>query len=310
MTNLNQYLTSVLKASNDVNELRLLAGTRAFDWFSVYLENHNAGIHRYRANTATLFYQVQGTANIKVNGKILTLGAGNLLLFNPRQEYEVVKQPAATILAKIKFKPSFNYQSFLENLVYQSAREDEIIAKLLTKLNQDGLLLFKNTQVSQPSQLMQKLLNDYLNDEVFVRSLIVAEVTTVVILSLQEQSLLSSIALSHNKFAGTALDHYLDVHFRDVTLTQAANYFALNPNYFSNLVKQKTGKSFVEHVDERRMQEARNLLAQPNISLKEIISRVGYSSKSFFYKKFNEYYHQTPAEMRRELFRQANINLK
>lgn len=58
------------------------------------------------------------------------------------------------------------------------------------------------------------------------------------------------------------------------------------------------------------MQEARNLLAQPNISLKEIINRVGYSSKSFFYKKFNQYYGETPAAMRERLFRQANINLK
>ena len=81
-------------------------------------------------------------------------------------------------------------------------------------------------------------------------------------------------------------------------------------HYFSSLVKQKTGKSFVEHVDERRMLEARSLLARPDISVKEIITRVGYSGKSFFYKKFSEYYHETPVQMRAELFRQANINLK
>ena len=76
------------------------------------------------------------------------------------------------------------------------------------------------------------------------------------------------------------------------------------------MVQAKTGKSFVDHVGARRMQEARELLAQPDISLKEIISRVGYSSKSFFYKKFNQYYNMTPAAMRKELFRQANINLR
>ncbi|MEB3365089.1 hypothetical protein SDC49_20640 [Lactobacillus sp. R2/2] len=32
------------------------------------------------------------------------------------------------------------------------------------------------------------------------------------------------------------------------------------------------------------MQEARSLLARPDISVKEIITRVGYSGKSFFYK--------------------------
>ncbi len=122
--------------------------------------------------------------------------------------------------------------------------------------------------------------------------------------------MVTSAGLNKTKFEGSALDNYIDTHFANITLTQAAKYFGFNPNYFSNMVKRKTGKSFVDHVDERRMQEARNLLAQPDISLKEIIARVGYSSKSFFYKKFNQYYHQTPATMREELFRQANINLK
>ena len=49
----------------------------------------------------------------------------------------------------------------------------------------------------------------------------------------------------------------------------------------------------------------------PNyVSLKEIIETIGYSSKSFFYKKFKHYYGMTPAEMRKRLFREAHINLK
>ncbi|MBA1392461.1 AraC family transcriptional regulator, partial [Lactobacillus sp. XV13L] len=99
-------------------------------------------------------------------------------------------------------------------------------------------------------------------------------------------------------------------NYASISLDKTAKHFGFNPKYFSSLVKQKTGKSFVEHVDERRMEEARNLLARPDISVKEIIRRVGYSGKSFFYKKFNEYYHETPVQMRAELFRQANINLK
>ena len=79
---------------------------------------------------------------------------------------------------------------------------------------------------------------------------------------------------------------------------------------FSTMVKEKTGKSFVEHVDDRRMREARRLLAKPNVSLKDIIETIGYSSKSFFYKKFKHYYGMTPAEMRKRLFREAHINLK
>ena len=149
-----------------------------------------------------------------------------------------------------------------------------------------------------------------LNNDLFATALIQAELTVMLIISIRTQRMATPTNLDKTKFEKKSLDNYIDAHFADVSLADAAKYFGFNPNYFSNMVKAKTGKSFVDHVDERRMQEARELLAQPDISLKEIIGRVGYSSKSFFYKKFNQYYHMTPAAMREELFRQANINLK
>ncbi len=157
---------------------------------------------------------------------------------------------------------------------------------------------------------MQHIIGGYLNNDLFTKALIQAELTTMLIISIRTQRMATPTSLDKTKFEKKTLDNYIDLHFADVSLSDAAKYFGFNPNYFSNMVKAKTGKSFVDHVDDRRMQEARELLAQPDISLREIIGRVGYSSKSFFYKKFNQYYHITPAAMRAELFRQANINLK
>ena len=163
--------------------------------------------------------------------------------------------------------------------------------------------------MSRSAQIMKKIIDEYLNQNLFVENMVLAELSILFVAALRNKDF-EKAPTSAPKFAQTALEQYIDENFADVTLNEAAKHFGLNPNYFSTLVKQKTGKSFVEHVDERRMQEARNLLARPDISVKEIITRVGYNGKSFFYKKFGEYYHETPVQMRAELFRQANINLK
>lgn len=308
---LDQYLTSVLKSnSTDKNEIKLEAGNPNFDLFTIYLENHNTGVHRYRMDVSTILYVVKGTVTIKSGEKVIAMKSGNVLLLTEGSKYEISKQGKDTVLTKLKFKPGFRYRKYFNDFSYQGKDEVRVIKQIVDSLNNEHVLWLKNSQLTRASQVMQHIIGGYLNNDLFAKALIRAELTVMLIISIRTQRMATPTNLDKTKFEKKSLDNYIDMHFADVSLTQAAKYFGFNPNYFSNMVKAKTGKSFVDHVDERRMQEARVLLAQPDVSLKEIIGRVGYSSKSFFYKKFNQYYHMTPAAMREELFRQANINLK
>ena len=308
---LDQYLASILKSnSTDRNEIKLEAGNPDFDLFTIYLENHNTGIHRYQMDVSTILYVAKGTVTIKSGEKIITMKSGNVLLLTEGWKYEVKSQKEDSVLVKLKFKPGFAYREYFKYFSYKGKRENKVIEQIIDSLDNEHVLWLKNNQITRASQVMQHIIGGYLNKDLFATALIQAELTVMLIISIRTQRMATPTNLDKTKFEKKSLDNYIDAHFADVSLADAAKYFGFNPNYFSNMVKAKTGKSFVDHVDERRMQEARELLAQPDISLKEIIGRVGYSSKSFFYKKFNQYYHMTPAAMREELFRQANINLK
>lgn len=308
---LDQYLASILKSnSTDRNEIKLEAGNPDFDLFTIYLENHNTGIHRYQMDVSTILYVAKGTVTIKSGEKIITMKSGNVLLLTEGWKYEVKSQKEDSVLVKLKFKPGFAYREYFKYFSYKGKRENKVIEQIIDSLGNEHVLWLKNNQITRASQVMQHIIGGYLNNDLFATVLIQAELTVMLIISIRTQRMATPTNLDKTKFEKKSLDNYIDAHFADVSLADAAKYFGFNPNYFSNMVKAKTGKSFVDHVDERRMQEARELLAQPDISLKEIIGRVGYSSKSFFYKKFNQYYHMTPAAMREELFRQANINLK
>lgn len=308
---LDQYLASILKSnSTDRNEIKLEAGNPDFDLFTIYLENHNTGIHRYQMDVSTILYVAKGTVTIKSGEKIITMKSGNVLLLTEGWKYEVKSQKEDSVLVKLKFKPGFAYREYFKYFSYKGKRENKVIEQIIDSLDNEHVLWLKNNQITRASQVMQDIIGGYLNNDLFATALIQAELTVMLIISIRTQRMATPTNLDKTKFEKKSLDNYIDAHFADVSLADAAKYFGFNPNYFSNMVKAKTGKSFVDHVDERRMQEARELLAQPDISLKEIIGRVGYSSKSFFYKKFNQYYHMTPAAMREELFRQANINLK
>ena len=87
---LDQYLASVLKSSaSDKNEIKLEAGNPDFDLFTIYLENHNAGIHRYRMDVSTILYVAKGTVTIKSGEKVINMRTGNVLLLTEGCKYEV-----------------------------------------------------------------------------------------------------------------------------------------------------------------------------------------------------------------------------
>jgi AraC-like DNA-binding protein len=309
MANTEQYLASIIKTQHsEQNELLVASPNRQLSLLKLYLENHNRGVHRYQDNF-TIITVLAGTVLIKFKEQSLILKAGNIVLLAADCRYQLLKQDADAIVAKLKFG-QLDLKELCQQLGAKTAEEERLIKQITTSYQANGYLFLKTSPVMRSAQLVLAIIDEYLNANSFSNSLIASLLVQFMVLSLRQGRFSSQRNLSRAQFAGSSLDQYIDAHFTDISLKAAAEHFGFNSNYFSNLVKKETGKSFIDHVDQRRMQEARQLLAEPDMSLKEIIKRVGFSSKSFFYKKFNQYYGMTPAKMRQELFRQANINLK
>lgn len=306
---LHSYLTSLLSGRNfDGDELYLQPGRPGFRFFRLYLENQTPDLHVYDLSTNEIWLILAGKATVKVRGKKLKIKPGNAL-FLPTSEHVDVAMGKEAVLVKLKFSDNMQLQSLLP-AVELDPEESEVAAQLDQKIDTDGCLWLKNKLAMRPAQLLEDAVNSYFNKDMFAAPLANAQLASALVYSIQAQRYTMVSDVNQVVFEGSTLDGFIDAHYMDVTLKQAADYFGFNENYFSTLVKNKTGKSFVDHVNERRMIEAKRLLAQPDISLKEVIHAIGYTSKSFFYKKFSEYYGTTPAAMRQQLFKDANINLR
>lgn len=89
---------------------------------------------------------------------------------------------------------------------------------------------------------------------------------------------------------------YMDSHSDIVTLKEIADRFGYHPNYISSLLRKQTGKKFSQILLEKRMDRASLLLGNKDISIEDIVSILGYSDHSNFYKAFKSYYGMTPKE--------------
>lgn len=85
-------------------------------------------------------------------------------------------------------------------------------------------------------------------------------------------------------------------YMNDISMQEAARSINYSETYFCKMFKQQYGQNFTTYLTEYRMNEAKKLLKQPNVSVKEVGVRVGYPDSSYFARVFRRLIGITPSE--------------
>ena len=73
----------------------------------------------------------------------------------------------------------------------------------------------------------------------------------------------------------------------------------LHPNYFSTVIKTKTGQNVSEWMAAKVIQEAKSQLSKSTASVKEITFKLGFSEANYFSKYFKKHTGQSPGAFRK-----------
>lgn len=76
------------------------------------------------------------------------------------------------------------------------------------------------------------------------------------------------------------------VRFNSFALKDFAQQKHVSSAYLSRVLKEATGKTCTELLQERRIEKAKRLLQETDLSVLEICSAVGYNNSSYFYRIF------------------------
>ncbi|MFD3261679.1 response regulator [Paenibacillus lentus] len=105
-------------------------------------------------------------------------------------------------------------------------------------------------------------------------------------------------ATGGNEIIEVAIQYIRAYYNTDLSLEKVASIVYLNPVYFSQVFKQKTGYGFKEYVIHLRMEQAKQLLLNPQLKLADISERIGYQDVKHFTQVFRRKYNATPTEYR------------
>jgi AraC-like DNA-binding protein len=101
----------------------------------------------------------------------------------------------------------------------------------------------------------------------------------------------------------------LEKHYRDLAngkmqmLYQAQDYAReqnLHPNYLSNVIKSKTGRTISTWIADKTIAEAKSMLKNSSLPVKQIAYQLGFSESTHFSNYFKKHTNLTPNAFRKE----------
>ena len=87
---------------------------------------------------------------------------------------------------------------------------------------------------------------------------------------------------------------------QDISLEIAADYAGVSSFYLSKLFKEEKGETYINYVSDKRLEKSCQLLAETDLSIKEITAEVGYNDQNYYSRIFKKKYGLSPKEYRKE----------
>jgi AraC-like DNA-binding protein len=102
------------------------------------------------------------------------------------------------------------------------------------------------------------------------------------------------------------MDNYLISRFeagRDgvPTVAELASYLKITPRYLSDMLKTLTGQSAQQHIHEKLVEQAKNVLSSTRLTVAEIAYRLGFEHPQSFNKLFKRYTNLSPNAFRKSV---------
>jgi len=82
----------------------------------------------------------------------------------------------------------------------------------------------------------------------------------------------------------------------EITLEEVSKEVCVSTHYFSRLFKEETSENFIEYLTRVRLDRAKELMKNSDLSIKEICFKVGFADPNYFSHTFKKTEKLTPSE--------------
>lgn len=245
-----------------------------------------------------VMYVLSGEVTHLIGGNRITVKKGELLFLAQNTKHEIATTGKNDIAVNFIMLPEF-FDSPLTMLKYDnSPLKNFIIESLKSGKENSGYIHFKVSHVKPIQNLVENLIFTLTGDD---KNQFTISGYTMGLLFLQliNHSDMMTYQRGEDNIIVKILK-YIDENYREGSLNELAQILGWDYNRLSREIKIRTGKTYTENVQERRLSQSCFMLKNTDMNVLEIAEYVGYDNISYFHRIFYKTYGKTPRKYRME----------
>lgn len=249
----------------------------------------------HKHNYIEFNYVYKGKLTEVIHNKKIELKEGEIIFLNKDITHAIEESSNDDIIINFIIKPEFF------DFLFSLSENDNIIFSFLLKsmyLNKNNIgeyLYFRVSEEENIQEILEKIITEIYEPSIMSITTIKLLVGLLIVELLKNPSKIEVYSEdNYDNLMILEVLKYIDNNYATATLFEISEILK-QPHYkISKLVKKHTNMTFKELLQEKRLNKAKQLLNETDISVVEIISLVGYENLTYFYKIFKEKYGYTP----------------
>lgn len=272
------------------------------------LENNREDDNLHRHDYFEMIYVYKGTRMTQIENQTIRLKEHDVCIFDTQCAHLDIRSQSEGIAFYCCITAKMADSYFLNHLTNKSIR-NFFLVKGESKSDVSYLTLHANPLLAR--QIEENLASVFQEMELtqsgYER---IIQIHNLRILNLFKETDTADIHTFSKRLSGTklfqAVAKYISSNIADISLKKLCSQFHYQEDYYSRLIKRNTGLTYSQYVHVLRMDKAKNLLVNTNMSVQEILIYLGYQCHSYFYKAFRKETGMTPSEYRLFLVKKEN----
>ncbi len=278
---------------NTVNSRKLLSSGKL-----ITLRPHTRFIHfpQHCHDYIEMIYMCSGQTVHLINGREINLHQGELLLLSQSATHEVKKADRKDVAVNFIILPDF-FSTTLSVIGEEETPLRRFLVDCLCGKNSDPAYLhFQVSHVKPLQNLVENLIWALLWETSNRRK--VSQMTMATLFLQLMGSVENLMTDGAEEAAVFKVLRYVETEYARGSLSEIAKLLHYDVCWLSREIKRKTGKTYTQIVQDKRLAQAAFLLKNTDRNISDISLAVGYENISYFHRIFYEAFGKSPKQYR------------
>ncbi|WP_455790944.1 AraC family transcriptional regulator [Clostridium butyricum] len=247
-----------------------------------------------------IVFVANGFCKNKVSDTVLEMKKGDVCIIAPNTIHALSVFSDDCIIINLLVRASTFEKSFFEILKSNDVLSS-FFSHALYSSNSQSYLMFTEHGDEHTIYSIFEMYNEFNNIDTYSDRILTSMMSAFFIRLLRSD--VKNIIVPMNSSTSSdrnviyILNHIFS-NFNNLTLKDLSLKYNYSERQMARILKEYTGKTFINIIQDIKLQKACELLKNPNISINKVIENIGYSNTTHFYKIFKKHYNMSPIDYR------------